>query len=109
MNARAAARALARLPLDGFEAASYANAVAQSLRDTRLVADLPVTGRSEFRTALARALAGALTGSQTAREALQAASQSWREIVGKIGAAKIRDDYRINLGLGNLALPRSQE
>lgn len=85
--------------LEGAEAAAYASAVANSLRDARLVAELPVVGRSEFRKALARALLPALKGSQSPQEALQAAARDWREIVARTGAAKIRDSYRANLGL----------
>jgi hypothetical protein len=85
--------------LDGEEASAYADAVAQSLRDLRIVAELPVTGRDEFRSALATAVLNALSGSQTPEQALQEASRAWRAISARIGAAKVRDSYRINLGL----------
>jgi ABC-type glycerol-3-phosphate transport system substrate-binding protein len=85
--------------LEGPEAEAYANAVAASLRDLRLVAELPVAGRIEFRDSLAVAVEAALTGSQTPEQALLQAGREWREIVDKIGAARIRDNYRLSLGL----------
>jgi ABC-type glycerol-3-phosphate transport system substrate-binding protein len=85
--------------LEGPEVEAYATAVAASLRDLRLVAELPVTGRIEFRNSLAAAVEAALTGSQTPEQALQQAGREWREIVDKIGTARIRDNYRLSLGL----------
>jgi multiple sugar transport system substrate-binding protein len=92
--------------LDGEEASAYANAVAQSLRDLGLVAELPVTGRDEFRSALATAILNALSGSQTPEQALQEVSRAWREIIARIGAAKVRDSYRVNLGLSPISPAR---
>jgi len=85
--------------LDDLEATRYAEAVAESLRDLHLVAELPVIGRDEFRHALTAALTSALDGSQTAEEALKSAAAAWREIADKIGTAKIRGNYRASLGL----------
>jgi len=81
------------------EAEAYANAVAASLRDVRLVAELPVTGRIRFRDSLAAAIGACLKGAQTPQEALQQAGREWRQIVEEIGAARIRDNYRLSLGL----------
>jgi multiple sugar transport system substrate-binding protein len=92
--------------LDGEEASVYADALAQSLRDLRLVAELPVTRRDEFRSALATAISEALSGSQTAEQALQGASRAWREIIARIGAAIVRDSYRVNLGLSPISPAR---
>jgi ABC-type glycerol-3-phosphate transport system substrate-binding protein len=89
--------------LGGEEALAYAEAVGQSLRDPRVVSELPVAGRAEFRRALAASLGGALDGSQTAEAALQAAAREWRSIIERLGAAKVRDDYRSNLGLSPLS------
>ncbi len=85
------------------EAVAFAAAVAQSLRDAQVVAELPVTGRPRFRQALSAALAGALDGSKTAEAALREAAREWHSIVDEIGAAKVRDDYRKNLGLSPLS------
>jgi hypothetical protein len=85
--------------LEAREAAAYFLAVAQCLRDMRLVADLPIIGRNQFRKKLARALASALDDSATSEQALQAAARDWREIIAEIGPAKVRDSYRASLGL----------
>jgi ABC-type glycerol-3-phosphate transport system substrate-binding protein len=85
--------------LEGAEAAVYANTVAASLRDLRLVAELPVAGRAEFRDHLSRALSKCLTGKQTPEEALHEAGQAWRDVVNRLGAATIRNNYRASLGL----------
>lgn len=95
--------------LSGTEAAAYAQAVADSLRDPRVVLELPVSGRSEFRRVLTKALRGALDGSRSPAESLHEAADGWRAIVEKIGAERLRDQYRSNLGLGPLRTrpPRS--
>jgi multiple sugar transport system substrate-binding protein len=85
--------------LEAAEPEAYANAVAGSLRDLRLVAELPVAGRLEFRNSLTAAVGAVLSGSQSPDQALQQAGREWREIVDKIGAARIRDNYRLSLGL----------
>jgi multiple sugar transport system substrate-binding protein len=85
--------------LESREAIMYAQAVAQSLRDTRLVADLPVKGRRLFRETLTHALLAAIDESATPEQALHAAARDWREIVGQLGAASVRDSYRASLGL----------
>jgi hypothetical protein len=98
--------AIVDMGLEGEEAAAYANAVAQSLRDPRLVAELPVIGHDEFRSVLATAISDALAGSQTPEQALQEASRAWREIIARIGADRVRDSYRVNLGLSPLSPAR---
>jgi hypothetical protein len=85
--------------LAGRETISYSNALAQSLRDLHLVAELPVIGRTAFRQSLARALAAAIEGSATSEQALESAARDWREIIGRLGEAKVRDSYRSSLGL----------
>lgn len=89
--------------LSATEAAAYADAIGQSLRDTRLVAELPVSGRAELKRSLSAALQGALDGSRLAADALQEAASAWREIVEKLGVDKVRDEYRANLGLSPIA------
>jgi multiple sugar transport system substrate-binding protein len=91
--------------LDGEEAAAYANAVAQSLRDPRVVAELPVTGRDEFRGVLTKAIGEALAGSREPDKALETASRGWRDIINRIGTATVRDSYRVNLGLAPMSAP----
>lgn len=89
--------------LEPREASAYAQAVAGSLRDTRLVADLPIIGRAELRQALTSALTSALAAasddSAAPEQALRHAARDWREIIERLGAAKVRDSYRDSLGL----------
>lgn len=85
--------------IDGEEATAYAGAVAQSLRSDRVVAELPVVARNEFRDALSRALGASLGNSQTSEESLKAAAADWQATVGRIGRDRLRDNYRISLGL----------
>ena len=68
-----------------------------------LVAEIPVTGRSEFRKALARSIGEVFAGSQTPKAGLQQAGRDWRAIVERIGAEKVRDNYRLSLGLSPLS------
>jgi multiple sugar transport system substrate-binding protein len=90
---------IAASQLESREAVSYANAVAHSLRETRLVADLPVIGRTQFHRALASGLAVAIDGSMSPEQALESVARDWREIAEKLGRAKVRDSYRSSLGL----------
>jgi ABC-type glycerol-3-phosphate transport system substrate-binding protein len=85
--------------IDGIEAGAYATAVAQSLRDDRLVAELPFAVREELRDALSRAIASAFSNSATPAEALGAAAVAWRATVDRFGKDRLRDNYRISLGL----------
>jgi multiple sugar transport system substrate-binding protein len=95
--------AVAGAGLSADETAAWADAVSQGLRDLRLVVELPVTGREDFRSALAAAIAPALSGAQAAEPALEEATRLWREIITRLGAAAVRDSYRINLGLSPMA------
>jgi multiple sugar transport system substrate-binding protein len=76
-----------------------AEAVAESLRNPRLVAELPIAGRQEFRQTLTEALGTAVDGSKTAEQALQSAAAEWHKIIDRIGPARHRDNYRTSLGL----------
>jgi multiple sugar transport system substrate-binding protein len=78
----------------------YLNAVSLSLRDTRLVAELPVPGHAEFRQALTDGLTAALSGQAEPQAALSDVATKWREIAERLGGAKkVRDEYRRSLGL----------
>jgi hypothetical protein len=85
--------------LDAGEAGMYLQAVAESLRDRRLVLELPVERRDDFRAALARELAAVFEGTTEPRAALSAVAKGWQEITAEIGAERLRDTYRIALGL----------
>ena len=81
---------------------SYLDAVHQSLRDTRLVAELPVVGRAKFRAALSEQIGNVLAGKAEPAAALEAAAERWRKIIAEIGVEKVRDSYRRSLGLSPL-------
>ncbi|MBS0265244.1 MAG: extracellular solute-binding protein [Planctomycetes bacterium] len=74
-------------------------AVAESLRNPRLVAELQIEGREEFRQVLAREVAAALSGSVSAEQALQTVANDWQKIIDRIGVERHRNNYRSSLGL----------
>lgn len=86
--------------LQDAERFKYLNAVSLSLRDTRLVAELPVPGHAEFRQALTDGLTAALSGPVEPQAALSDVAAKWRTIAERLGGAKkVRDEYRRSLGL----------
>ncbi|MFN0052909.1 MAG: hypothetical protein ACKV0T_12025 [Planctomycetales bacterium] len=87
--------------LDGGEAASYADAVATSLRRGVVVAELPVPSRGEFLAALSAGIGSVLEKGAPPQEALEEVQATWRQLVEKIGAERIRQAYRAALGLSN--------
>jgi multiple sugar transport system substrate-binding protein len=78
---------------------SAANAVGESLRNTRLVAELAVAGREKFRQALSRGLGTVLDGTQSPEASLQAVATEWRQTIEQIGKSKHCNNYRSSLGL----------
>ena len=85
--------------LAAHEARQYLNALAESLGDTRLVAELPVVGRRAFRRTLSEQIGKVLNGQTEPAPALQAAAEKWRGIRNDVGVGKLRDSYRRSLGL----------
>lgn len=81
------------------EAEQYVQAVAASLHDTNLVAELPVIGRERFRQALTKALTGVLSGEQTPQAALEQTASKWQEIAAELGRIRVLNSYRQSLGL----------
>ena len=81
------------------EARQYFDAVALSLRDTRLVAELPVCGRSRFRLALSAGIGRFLSSELSAEEALQNVAKQWSRIAADVGQQRVLNSYRISLGL----------
>ncbi len=88
--------------LKGSEPGAYASAVSTSLRDARVVLELPVLHRDEFRAALTRGLTAFLESPGEPREALTKVATEWSALIEKVGADKIRDSYRHSLGLAPL-------
>jgi ABC-type glycerol-3-phosphate transport system substrate-binding protein len=85
--------------LTGEEAGRYVVTVAQSLRYTRLVVELPVPQREDFRKALTNGITRALRDGMSPAESLQGVAENWRGIVKDIGSEKVRDTYRAALGM----------
>lgn len=89
--------------LKGNEPGAYASAVSTSLRDARVVLELPVLHRDEFLAALTRGLTAFLETPGEPRAALTKVATEWSALIEKVGADKIRDSYRHSLGLARLA------
>ncbi len=81
------------------EVQRYLSVVAGSLRDTRLVADLPVVGRHLFRRSLSESIGLVLSKKSSPQEALAATARQWRELIEQTGTDVVRDSYRNCLGL----------
>jgi len=86
--------------LQDAERYKYLNAVSQTLRDTRLVTEMPVPGHAEFREALRDGVTSVLSGMAEPEPALKSVATRWQTIAKRRGGAwKIRDAYRASLGL----------
>ncbi len=81
------------------EGSRYCDAVAQSLRDTQLVFELPLTGADEFRQAASAALEPLLQGTANAEQTMNTLQSSFETIVEKRGWEAVRDSHRRGLGL----------
>lgn len=88
--------------LTASEAGRYLEAVARSLRDTNLVAELPVAGRARFQSALNDALTRAIEEDVSPEAVLSQAAEEWREISQDVGEARVLNGYRRVLGLSPL-------
>lgn len=85
--------------LSGDEASEYVDIVCQSLRDTQLVFELPVSGSDEFRQATSRALEPLLKGEASPQDALTAMQKAFEAIVEQRGSAAVRESHRRGLGM----------
>lgn len=81
------------------EASQYCDAIAQSLRETQVVFELPVTGANEFRLATSTALEPLLRGESDAEQTSIALQQAFETIVERRGWQTVRDSHRHGLGL----------
>lgn len=77
----------------------YLAVTAESLRTTNISPDLPVVGRTEFRKSLTAGITAALEHKSTPEEALQGVANRWRATCSALGAERVRESYRANLGL----------
>jgi ABC-type glycerol-3-phosphate transport system substrate-binding protein len=85
--------------LSSAEADQVVKAIATSLRDTRLVAELPVVGRARFRAALSKGIGRFLADEVTAEAALKQVADEWQSITADIGAETVLNGYRRSIGL----------
>ena len=74
-------------------------AITASLRDTRLVAEMPVVGRARFRTALSDGIGRFLADEATAEATLKQVADEWRSIAADIGEKTVLSSYRRSIGL----------
>ena len=89
--------------LQGSEAQEYLNAVGRSLRDLRVVAEIPVIGRSRFRQSLTDGLGKVLAKQEEPKAALESIAMQWRKHAVETGLEKLRDNYRSMMSLPPLA------
>ena len=76
--------------------------VTGALQSTRVVADLPLPQRWDFRNRLTARLSEALDGSRSAEEALQLAAADWQALIEQLGARRVRNVCRQCSGLSAL-------
>jgi hypothetical protein len=72
------------------------------LQATRVVADLPLPHRREFRDRLTVRLSEALDGTRSAEAALQRAAEDWQALIEKLGSRRVRNVCRQCSGLSAL-------
>lgn len=87
------------------EASAARDAVLASLRDRAVVLELPVPGRAEFLAALSRGLGRVLDAQASPPEVLQQVEHDWQAVVKKVGGERLRDAYRLALGLPPVSSP----
>jgi len=85
--------------LKGAEQQMELSVVAESLRNPRLIVELPIVGRERFRAALTVGLNQVLDGSTGAAESLKTVAVNWRTFSKQMGRDQMIDSYRRALGL----------
>ncbi len=85
------------------EASQYVDAVAQTLRDPQLVADLPVPQMAALRIAGTRFVTALLSAGTDAAQALTTLKAEFDQIAADVGKADFRAAHRRGLGLANPA------
>ena len=81
------------------EASQYVDAVAQTLRDTQLVAELPLPRADDLHAATARCISRVLSGEVEPTVALATLQAEFDEIATSLGKDSLRAAYRRGLGL----------
>lgn len=88
--------------LQSEEASQYVDAVAQSLRDSELVYELPVIGANDFRAVTSEILGQFLEGQLDAAATADRLQESFTAIVDRLGSEAVRDSHRRGLGMSPL-------
>ncbi len=86
--------------LSGTEANAYLTTVADSLRASGLVFELPFPRRADFRRALASRLTDAVRHQSEPSAVLGEVAREWQALIEEIGRENFRTAYRQILGLG---------
>ena len=90
------------------EASLYVDAVAQMLRDTQVVAELPLPRADELRVATARGVSRVLSGQAEPAAALATMQEDFETFVNSMGRDTLRASHRRGLGLATpTILPRA--
>lgn len=92
--------------LKGAERQRAVSVIADSLRNPRLIVELPMVGRARFRDALTTGLNRVLDDSAGAAESLATVTAKWRTVSKQIGSDRVIDSYRRALGLSSRRKPR---
>ncbi len=85
--------------LSGEEQHDFATSIKLGFTDQQTVAELPVVGREEFRSALNEGITAALERQSPPAEALAEVARKWQAHIDTFEADHVRDSYRQSLGL----------
>ena len=81
------------------EASQYVDAVAQMLRDSQVVSELPLPRAFDFRAAMSRGISSVLEGEADPAAVLTTVQREFNEIADDLGRDTLRAAYRRGLGL----------
>lgn len=80
------------------ESTDYVRAVADSLKNSQVVLEIPVSNRDAFRAAIAETLTAESIANRTAEDLLKEIETSWQKLVEETGPGMV-NDYRRNIGI----------
>lgn len=87
------------------EASKVVDATAQMLRDSELVADLPIRAAADFQRVTEEIIGRLLKEELDPAAAMQELQNAFQQIVDRTGVDKIRADYRRGLGIPAIESP----
>lgn len=85
------------------ESSQFVDALAQMLRDSQIVSDLPVPAADEFRAAASRAVSKILDGEESSSEIAKSMQSEFDAIASSLGKEELRMAYRRGLGMATLS------